>query len=147
MFCLSKGLCAPVGSILAGSADFIGKARRNRKQMGGSLRQSGIIAAAGIVALNTMADRLGHDHARARNLAAGLAAIEGVSIEPANTHINLVWFKVSPERKARKLFDALVAADIKANPPEEGTFRLATHRGVSDTDIEITLAVAASALA
>jgi threonine aldolase len=146
MFCLSKGLCAPVGSILAGSAEFVEKARRNRKQMGGALRQSGIIAAAGIVALTQMTERLEHDHVRARRLAAGLAEIDGVSIEPRNTHINLVFFEVAPHRRALQVFRALLAAGIKANAPEEGVFRLATHRGISDADIETTLDVIRKAL-
>jgi threonine aldolase len=143
MFCLSKGLCAPVGSILAGTADFIEAARRNRKQMGGALRQSGVIASAGIVALTQMVERLEHDHVRARRLADGLARIEGIAIDARNVHINLVFFRMESQRKALELFDALQAAGVKANEPEEGVFRLATHRGISDEDIATTLAVIA----
>jgi threonine aldolase len=141
MFCLSKGLCAPLGSILAGDLEFIEKARRNRKQMGGALRQSGFMAAAGIVALKQMTGRLEHDHARAKKLALGLSAIEGISIEPQNTHINLVFFAVSPPERAQELFTALCDANIKANEPEEDVFRLVTHHGITDEDIETTLSV------
>ena len=90
-FCLSKALCAPVGSVLCGSAEFIYRARRIRKQLGGGMRQAGILAAAGIVALQTMVDRLAEDHARARRLADGLKAIPGLIIEPAQPPSNMVF--------------------------------------------------------
>ena len=90
-FCLSKGLCAPVGSVLCGSKEFIAKARKIRKHLGGGMRQGGIIAAAGIVALNKMVDRLGEDHARARTLAEGLSSIPQIKLDgmPAT---NMVFF-------------------------------------------------------
>ncbi|MDR3053417.1 MAG: aminotransferase class I/II-fold pyridoxal phosphate-dependent enzyme [Coriobacteriales bacterium] len=146
MFCLSKGLCAPIGSILAGSAEFITRAHRNRKQMGGGLRQSGVITAAGIVALTQMVERLAHDHARAQRLTAGLAALKGIAIEPRDVHINLVWFSLATQKQALRVFDALTAANILANEPEQGKLRLATHHGITDADIKRTLEVIATAL-
>lgn len=101
MFCLSKGLCAPVGSVLCGSADFIYEARRARKVVGGGMRQAGILAAAGIVALEQMTGRLAEDHARARRLAEGLAQIPGVQVGPVYTNIFYFWLTedvpLSPE--------------------------------------------------
>ncbi|HMN28282.1 MAG TPA: beta-eliminating lyase-related protein, partial [Caldilineaceae bacterium] len=93
--CLSKGLAAPVGSVVAGSADFIRRARRNRKVAGGSMRQAGIVAAAGIVAINEMVERLVDDHANARLLAQGLAAIEGIKLAVDEVETNLVFFEVA----------------------------------------------------
>jgi threonine aldolase len=95
-FCLSKGLSAPVGSLLCGSSDFISEARRHRKMVGGGMRQAGILAAAGIVALDTMVDRLADDHANARLLADCLAEIPGVAIEPERCKTNIVFFDLDP---------------------------------------------------
>ena len=83
-FCLSKGLSAPVGSLVCGSADFVARARKARKALGGGMRQAGVIAAAGIVALETMVERLAEDHANARLLAEGLSSVPGVRIDPAS---------------------------------------------------------------
>jgi threonine aldolase len=93
-FCLSKGLCAPVGSVLCGSADFINRARRIRKALGGGMRQAGILAAAGIVALNDMVERLAIDHHHARQLAEGLAGIPGILVEPEMVRTNMVFFEL-----------------------------------------------------
>ncbi|MBE9137312.1 low-specificity L-threonine aldolase [Nodosilinea sp. LEGE 07088] len=101
--CLSKGLCAPVGSVLVGSAEFIHQARRHRKLLGGGMRQAGVLAAAGIIALKTMSQRLQADHAHAQTLAQGLATIPGIEIDPAVVETNMVFFNlavglpVSPE--------------------------------------------------
>ena len=89
--CLSKGLAAPVGSVICGSRDFIARARRTRKMLGGGMRQAGIIAAAGIVALETMIDRLAEDHANARRLAEGIAAIRGLATDPARVQTNILY--------------------------------------------------------
>ncbi len=91
-FCLSKGLSAPVGSMVAGSAEFVRSVRRIRKMLGGGMRQAGVLAAAGLVALREMTLRLGDDHATARRLAEGLAALPGVVVEPVET--NMVFFRV-----------------------------------------------------
>ena len=90
-FCLSKGLCAPVGSVLCGSKEFIQKARRIRKQLGGGMRQAGILAAAGIVALEKMTDRLTEDHERAQRLAGGLAQIGGLVLDDGSPFSNMIF--------------------------------------------------------
>jgi threonine aldolase len=93
-FCLSKGLSAPIGSLVCGGGDFVLRARKARKMVGGGMRQVGVIAAAGIVALEEMVDRLAEDHANARALAAGLAAIPGIVIDPKTVETNIVIFGV-----------------------------------------------------
>lgn len=95
-FCLSKGLAAPVGSLVCGTSQFIREARRNRKLLGGGMRQAGVLAAAGIVALETMVDRLAEDHANARRLAEGLAMLPGVLLDPEQIHTNIVIFGLRP---------------------------------------------------
>lgn len=94
-FCISKALCAPVGSILCGSYDFIDKAHRERKKLGGGMRQAGILAAAGIVALEHMVDRLSEDHRRAKELGKGIAGIQGIEIDLSLQHTNMVYFDLS----------------------------------------------------
>ena len=96
-FCLSKGLCAPVGSVLCGSRDFVHEARRARKSLGGGMRQAGVLAAAGLISLREMVDRLADDHTHARMLAEGLAEIPGVSIDPARVRTNIVHFELEPD--------------------------------------------------
>ncbi|PRP68939.1 low-specificity L-threonine aldolase [Chromobacterium amazonense] len=141
MFCLSKGLAAPVGSILAGRADFIARARRKRKLLGGGLRQAGVIAAPGIVALTEMAARLDEDHQNARYLAEGLAKLPCIDLDPADVHINLVWFRFNAEIDASELMSALKQAGFLANPPHQGAMRLVTHWQVSRADIDRLLEV------
>jgi len=94
--CLSKGLCAPVGSVLVGSEEFIQKAHRIRKMLGGGMRQAGILAAAGLVALERMTGRLAEDHARARRLAQGLAEIPGLVLDPGTPHTNMIFLSLAP---------------------------------------------------
>ncbi|MEK7704977.1 MAG: low-specificity L-threonine aldolase [Myxococcota bacterium] len=96
-FCLSKGLCAPVGSLLCGSTELVARARRLRKMLGGGMRQTGVLAAAGIIALEQMTERLVEDHAHARQLAEGLAAIDGIGIDLTRVQTNLVFFDLKPE--------------------------------------------------
>lgn len=141
MFCLSKGLCAPIGSMIAGSRTFIQKARRNRKMMGGALRQVGILAAAGLVGLHTMVDRLEEDHARAQKLAAMLDMLEGVEVCKDRLDINMVFFKVTrPQFDPDGFVDHLREKQIKINGlmliGSEMEFRLVTHHGVSSEDID-----------
>ena len=95
MFCLSKGLCAPVGSLLAGSKDFIARARRHRKQLGGGMRQAGILAAAGLISLREMTARLVEDHDNAKRLAAGLAGIKGIAVDPSAVRTNIVVVSIA----------------------------------------------------
>ncbi|MBX9268346.1 low-specificity L-threonine aldolase [Chromobacterium violaceum] len=136
MACLSKGLAAPVGSMLAGSADFIAQARRKRKLLGGGLRQAGVIAAPGILALTEMAARLDEDHQNARYLAEGLARLPCVDINPADVHINLVWFRFNADIDSAELMAALKRAGFLANPPHQGAMRLVTHWQVGRADID-----------
>ena len=137
MFCLSKGLCAPVGSILTGSAQFIEKARKNRKIMGGGMRQSGILAAAGIVALEKMRQRLGQDHKNARLLGKWLSQIEGIELHNKQIQFNMVFCKMSLKAPltAEVLVARLADAGILANPPEDGLMRFVTHNDVREVDL------------
>ena len=150
MFCISKGLCAPVGSLLAGSADFIDQARRNRKIMGGGMRQAGILAAAGLLALTDMTGRLEEDHRRARKLAEGLARIPGVQVDMNRLDINMVFFTIpslsSPEN-GQYFITELQNSGVLASPPEQGNFRFVTHYWISDTDIDIIIQACKHAMA
>ena len=133
-FSLCKGLACPVGSVLAGSADFIQRARRYRKMVGGGMRQAGIIAAAGIVALETMIDRLAEDHDNARLLAQGLTTIAGLRLVPPQVDSNMVFFthdSVNPFELATRLSQAKVLCLA-----EGGRVRLVTHYGIERADAE-----------
>lgn len=141
MCCLSKGLAAPVGSILAGSTAFIAAARRKRKQLGGGLRQAGVLAAPGILALTEMAQRLPEDHQHAQRLAKALAELPGISIDQQSVQINMVWMQLDARIDTQRLMQALTAAGIKANPPEDGMMRLVTHWQIDNAALERVLAV------
>ncbi|AOV15799.1 threonine aldolase [Acidihalobacter aeolianus] len=143
--CLSKGLSAPVGSVVAGDRDFVRRARRLRKALGGGMRQAGVIAAAGIVALEEMVDRLAEDHTNARRLAEGLAALDGVYLSPTAVETNLVYFDLA-EVDAPTLCDALAARGILMSPTGTTGIRAVTHRHVSAADVERTLAAVAETL-
>jgi threonine aldolase len=139
MFCLSKGLSAPIGSVIVGGSEFIEKARKIRKMLGGGMRQAGIIAAPGIVALEKMVDRLKEDHDNAKLLARGLERFEGISIEsPVET--NIVIFRVKG-LDAKKLIYKLAENGVKALSLDKERIRMVTHRGVSRSDIEHSLEV------
>jgi threonine aldolase len=139
-FCLSKGLCAPVGSVLCGSKAFIARARRLRKHLGGGMRQAGIIAAAGIVALDQMVGRLAEDHARAKKLAAGLRAVPGLSVDEPPT--NMVFFNLADSIK-------LSVHEIELEMKKRGIliesvgkqrrFRFVTHYWIDDAAVEKTV--------
>ena len=135
--CLSKGLCAPVGSILVGSSNFILKARKNRKLMGGGLRQAGILAAAGIIALTEMVSRLGEDHKNARYLANRLEEIEFCHVHRNRVDINMVFFTL-PESVISEsaLIAGLTSEKIKMNGQEDGEYRFVTNYGVAIEDID-----------
>ncbi len=146
--CLSKGLAAPVGSLVCGSADFVARARKMRKMVGGGMRQAGVIAAAGIVALETMVDRLAEDHENARLLAEGLASIPGIVIDPSKVQTNIVIFQVvsmNPADFARRLRERGVLTTAIGY----GRLRMNTHYGITRADVEEALervrAVAATA--
>jgi threonine aldolase len=134
MFCLSKGLSAPVGSLLAGPAALIAEARAERARLGGAMRQVGIIAAAGIVALQTMVERLAEDHARARRLADALADRFPGSVDPAAVHTNIVCAAASalPD----DFLDALARQGIRAGTIDPYTVRFVTHSDVDDDDLD-----------
>jgi len=134
MFCLSKGLGAPVGSILAGSGAFIEEAVPMRKRMGGGMRQAGVLAAAGIVALETMVSRLAEDHANARLLAERLAVVPGLEIDPASVETNIVMFR-SVKKPATGLVEALKQAGVLCLPFSAQLVRMVTHADVSRDEI------------
>jgi threonine aldolase len=139
MCCLSKGLCAPVGSLLAGPRDFVEAARYKRKIMGGGMRQAGILAAAGIIALQEQTGRLAGDHDRAKELARGLGKIPGVSVKAGEVDINMVFFSFPPAEKperAARIMDLFTKRKIRINPPEQGLFRFVTHYWIGDSEIK-----------
>lgn len=140
MFCLSKGLGAPVGSMLAGSKRFIQEARRNRKLLGGGLRQAGLLAAAGLYALEHNIERLAEDHANARALAEGLAALPGVSVDAASVETNMIYFDlVEGNWNAGEFVGALGRAGLLANATGPKSVRLVTHLDVTAAMIPVTL--------
>jgi len=143
MFCLSKGLCAPVGSLLAGTKDFIDAARLKRKVMGGGMRQAGILAAAGIIALREHTLLLCEDHRRAKELAHKLAQVKGITVNGNDIDINMVFFAYTPELAVSPEIIVKKFADrgMLINAPEQGMFRFVTHYWISDKDIDTITAV------
>ena len=139
-FCLSKGLSAPVGSLVCGSQDFIAQARRNRKALGGGMRQAGIIAASGIVALTTMVDRISDDHRNARTLAKGIAKIDGLSIALDTVRTNIVYFSLElHDIPGEVLVNRMSKLGIDFFELSPHTYRLVTHADVDENDMETTL--------
>ncbi len=146
-FCLSKALSCPVGSVLVGSEEFIGRARRWRKMIGGGMRQAGVLAAAGLVALDTMIGRLADDHANARRLARGLADIAGINVDPDSIQTNIVIFEVeSGVADAVAVSDALAGAGVKVSHSRGQSLRMVTHRHISGADVEEALSRAADVM-
>ena len=159
-FCLSKCLACPVGSVVVGRRDVIWRARRARKMVGGGMRQAGILAAAGLVALSDgpdgMIERIAEDHANARRLAEALAEMDGIvaaggtaqpgtgPLDPDRVRTNFVLFKVERDRAA--FLAALQARDVQMTEYPHGQVRAATHYGVTSTDIETTIAATRAAL-
>ena len=138
--CLSKGLCAPIGSMLIGSKDFIESALKKRKLMGGGMRQVGILAAAGFIAVKEMRLRLIEDHDNARYLAERLDIISGIEVKRDCLDINLVFFKVTDEKLLACLTPEIFAREgILINPEEDGLFRFATHYYIDKEDIDKTI--------
>jgi len=137
MFCLSKGLGAPVGSMVVGSKDFIEEARLVRKMLGGGMRQAGILAGAGLVALEESPKRLYIDHENARFLAQGLAEIPGVKIDPAKVTTNILFFDiVASGLTAQEVSKRLAAQRVLANPTSASTIRMVTHFDVDRAGCE-----------
>ena len=140
MFCLSKGLSAPVGSILAGSKEFIQRARKNRKMLGGGMRQAGILAAAGIIALEKMVERLGEDHKNARILGEGLANIGGIKVDLETVQTNMVCFDLNESGMGTYQFlPKLAEYNILGSPRPLTKVRLVTHYGINEDDIYATI--------
>ena len=148
MFCLSKGLSCPVGSLLCGTTEFIGRARRTRKMVGGGMRQAGVLAAAGIVALEQMVDRLQEDHDNARILAEGIATIPGLSLDPKTVQTNIVFFDLDHERhekhermSAEQFVQALHDAGVWVLALGPGRVRAVTHYGIEKAHVQEALQV------
>ena len=141
-FCLSKALAAPVGSMVCGSKAFIAKARRARKVLGGGMRQAGVLAAAGIVALNEMVDRLADDHANARRLAEGLAHVKGLSVDPDLVKTNILYIDTDEAKmSAEALVEALDTEGVRMLPTGPRQMRAVTNYHVTGQDIEHCLGV------
>jgi threonine aldolase len=147
-FCLSKGLSAPVGSIVAGDAAFVARARRARKLVGGGMRQAGVIAAAGIVALEQMVERLAEDHANARTLAEGLASFPQIAIDLATVQTDIVIFRLREGYGAPESFiRALAERGLLVGGSGRGAIRAVTHYGIDAGDIEEALEAVRATLA
>ena len=136
MFCLSKGLSAPVGSMLAGSRKFIERARRMRKMLGGGMRQAGVVAAAGLVALDEMVERLAEDHGNARRLAEGLSGLPGVEIDLSRVETNMVFGDCHPPLTATAFIDRCREVGVLLDQASPYRWRMVTHRGVEPEDVD-----------
>ena len=142
MLCLSKGLCAPVGSLLAGGKKFIEEARLKRKIMGGGMRQAGILAAAGIIALEGQTRRLSEDHTRAKKIALELAKIPGILIKPEEVDINMVFFNWPPAKdpkNAAHVIETFQKHKIIMTHRGAGLFRFITHYWIGDAEVDAIL--------
>ena len=137
-FCLSKALCAPVGSVICGSAEFIARARRIRKQVGGGMRQAGILAAAGIIAIEEMVEHLADDHRRARRLAEGLAGISGLLLDPGLPPTNMVYISLAEDfpLDSTAIAQFIEKQGIRVGVINPRRFRLVTHYWINDEAIE-----------
>jgi threonine aldolase len=143
MFCLSKGLSAPIGSLVVGSRELIDRARRIRKMLGGGMRQAGIIAAAGIIAIDKMVDRLKDDHENAKLLAKGLSKIDGITLDLDRVQTNIVFYDVNGLRLgANEWVTRIGELGVKAGAVDGRRVRMVTHRGIEKEDIEYALEVA-----
>ncbi len=145
--CLSKGLAAPVGSLVAGDACFVERARRARKLLGGAMRQAGVIAAAGIVALDEMIDRLPEDHARARRLAEGLAAVPGLSVDLETVQTNIVILRPPPGVDHAAAMAELHHRGVRVSDYGTRGLRMVTHYQIDDEAIDRVLAAVADVVA
>ena len=131
-----------MGSVLCGSAEFITRARKWRKMLGGGMRQAGVIAAAGLVALDTMVERLADDHANARRLVAGLANIDGITVDPDSIQTNIVIFEVDRDLvgEARSVIAALREDGVLVSHSRDQSLRMVTHRQIAGADVDEALA-------
>ena len=141
-FCLSKGLAAPVGSVVCGERAFIAEARRARKVVGGGMRQAGVIAAAGIVALEQMVDRLAEDHENARTLAAGLAELPGIQVDDVPVRTNIVYFRITrPDLDAPGFTARLEAQGVRMLPLDPRRARAVLNYHVTAADVQQALTI------
>jgi threonine aldolase len=142
MFCISKGLASPVGSIIAGTKEFIAEARRKRKMLGGGMRQTGILAACGIIALEDMIDRMKDDHDNARYLAEGLVEIEGFSINLDTVQTNIIYFKFElPKVSCKRFVEEVSEKGVYTVYLERDYGRMVTHKDLNRSDIDYALEV------
>jgi len=141
MFCLSKGLAAPVGSMLVGTQKFIGRARHIRKMLGGGMRQVGVIAAAGLISLERMTRRLGEDHARAKKLADGLRQVKGLVVDANSPYTNMVYLNLSEDVSvdAHQITQKMRDLGVLVDPENARRFRLVTHYWIDDRAVEHTI--------
>jgi len=141
MFCLSKGLCAPVGSVICGTKDFIEKVKRIRKQLGGGMRQAGVLAAAGIVALEEMVDRLVDDHERAKSLSKGLQSIPGIQLDKGSPNTNMVYIVIDQALgiNAIRCQESLRKQGVLVGITGPYHFRLVCHYWIRDEDIPVVI--------
>jgi threonine aldolase len=148
MFCLSKGLGAPVGSMLLGSQEFIKQAHIRRKMLGGGMRQAGVLAAAGLIALEESPKRLHLDHENAQHLAKGLAAVKGIALEPAQVVTNIIIFDVrATNRTAAEICEQLAAKRLLCSATDKYSVRMVTHCDVDRAGIDTALAAVAQVAA
>jgi len=132
MFCLSKGLSAPVGSLVCGSGEFILRARKYRKMLGGGMRQAGVLASAGLTALETMADRMEEDHENARDFAVGISQVSGIKIDPESIKTNIVFFDLDTDAvSSEKFLSNTESKGLRILMIDEGVFRAVFHREIS----------------
>jgi threonine aldolase len=140
MFCLSKGLSCPVGSLVVGTREFVERARKNRKLLGGGMRQAGVIAAPGIIALEKMVGRLEEDHRNAKVLAEGLAKIDGLRVDLSRVQTNMVLFDIGDLGVPDEQFlSALRKKGVLAVAMAKNRVRLVTHRGIEREHVEKAL--------
>jgi len=147
MFCLSKGLSAPVGSMLAGTAPLIERARRMRKMLGGGMRQAGVLAAAGLLALERMVDRLAEDHANARRLGEGLQGLPGIDVDLSRIESNMVFGDCHPPLTAPQFIERCRAEGVLLDQASPQRWRMVTHRGVSRDDVQYAIRAVRRAVA
>ena len=139
-FCLSKGLASPIGSLVCGSREFVYESRRKRKMLGGGMRQAGVIAAAGLVSLERMVDRLADDHANAKRLAEGIAEIDGLKVDADSVQTNIVFFDLVTDRiSTAEVVERMGEKGIRFLALGPMQFRMVTHCGVTAEDVERTL--------
>jgi threonine aldolase len=148
MFCLSKGLAAPIGSILVGTHKFIGRARHIRKMLGGGMRQVGVIAAAGIISLEKMVNRLGDDHVRARKLADGLRKVTGLAVDKDSPYTNMVYLNLADDLSinSKQISEKMRELGVLVDAENARRFRLVTHYWIDDVAVEQTVSAFEEAL-